>query len=214
MRKPYQKNDITVTQIDQKRLGVVYVLTLGLSSFIGVTTSFSSALWFGLLAFIIMLLSSLVLALIKPLTPSSARIPVHIIIVSAIVLMAQLMTRAFAPALEASWGLYLPLFGISYLFLMKADFFESHSVLKGALISTFYIGVGLIISLLLVGLVRELFGTGAIAFFNPLTEEVIFTLELLRPARVMGFFIQPMGGFLGLGLLLALINRLLKRKEA
>ena len=107
--------------------------------------------------------------------------------------------EAYVPALYASLGLFIPLIVVNCIVLGRAEAFAA----KNGVIPSFFdgvgIGLGFTIGLTCLGAVRELFGTGKLFGMTLMPEEFGSLVFVLAP-----------GGFIALGYLIAIVNKLKK----
>ena len=171
-------------------------LVLGTCPTLAVSTSVESALGMGVAASIVLVCSNIAISALKKVIPQKVRIPAYIVIIASFVTIVQMLVKAFVPQIDAQLGVYLPLIVVNCIILGRAEAFAcKNSVAAG-------MGVGFTAALLLMGAVRELLGTGAIA-----------GLQII-PASVspMLIFILPPGGFFVFGILMACANKLADKK--
>ena len=177
-------------------------LVLGTCPTLAVSTSVESALGMGVAASIVLVCSNIAIAALKKVIPQKVRIPAYIVIIASFVTIVQMLVKAFVPQIDAQLGVYLPLIVVNCIILGRAEMYANkHGVVDSA-IDGLGMGVGFTAALLLMGAVRELLGTGAIA-----------GLQII-PASVspMLIFILPPGGFFVFGILMACANKLADKK--
>ena len=109
--------------------------------------------------------------------------------------------KAYVPALYAALGVFIPLIVVNCVILGRAEAFASKNGIFASALDGIGIGLGFTCSLTVIGMVRELLGSGAI-FGMPLVEG-----EGLMP---LVFILAP-GGFIVLGYLMVMFNKLAKR---
>lgn len=176
-----------------------WVLILGMCPTLATTTSAVNGLCMGLATAFVLMMSNIVISLLKSLIPDKVRIPAFIVVIATFVTVVQLVMQAYIPALYDSLGLFIPLIVVNCVVLGRAEAFASKNNVWHSTLDGLFMGLGFTWALTLVGLVRELLGTGC-----------IFGHSLIGGADGMLLFILPPGGFICLGLLMALINRLRK----
>ena len=171
-------------------------LVLGTCPTLAVSTSVESALGMGVAA------SNIAIAALKKVIPQKVRIPAYIVIIASFVTIVQMLVKAFVPQIDAQLGVYLPLIVVNCIILGRAEAFACKNSVAASAVDGLGMGVGFTAALLLMGAVRELLGTGAIA-----------GLQII-PASVspMLIFILPPGGFFVFGLLMACANKLADKK--
>jgi electron transport complex protein RnfE len=176
----------------------VFVLLLGLCPALGVTTSAINGMGMGLATTFVLVMSNLVVTSIKSFIPDKVRIPSFIVIIASFVTIVELVMQGFMPALFDQLGLFIPLIVVNCLVLGRAEAFASKQNFVSSVIDGFGMGLGFTFALTLLGGVRELLGSGAIFGFN-----------LIEGDGMLVFVLAP-GAFIGLGYLIALMNKLNK----
>jgi len=176
-----------------------WVLILGMCPTLATTTSAVNGLCMGLATAFVLLCSNVVISLLKSLIPDKVRIPAFIVVIATFVTVVQLFMQGFIPALYDSLGLFIPLIVVNCVVLGRAEAFASKNNVFHSMLDGIFMGLGFTWALTLVGLVRELLGTGC-----------IFGHSLIGGADGMLLFILPPGGFICLGLLMALISKMRK----
>ncbi|MCK5299801.1 MAG: electron transport complex subunit RsxE, partial [Candidatus Aenigmarchaeota archaeon] len=115
--------------------------------------------------------------------------------------IVDLALKAYIPSLSQSLGMYVPLIVVNCIILGRAEAFASKEKVYRSALDGIGMSIGFILSICLIGIIRELFGTGSIVFFN---QRIIDTGITNMPVVMI---LGP-GAFLTLGLLLALFNYL------
>ncbi|MDE5636669.1 MAG: electron transport complex subunit RsxE, partial [Alistipes sp.] len=128
------------------------------------------------------------------------RIPAFIVIIASFVTIIQMLMQAFVPALYASLGVFIPLIVVNCIILGRAEAFASKNNAFDSVLDGIGIGLGFTLSLTAIGAVREVLGSGAI-FGMPLG---------IADFTPLVFVLAP-GGFLSLGYLMVLFNKLAKK---
>lgn len=180
-----------------------WVLILGMCPTLATTTSAINGLCMGLATAFVLMCSNVVISLLKSLIPDKVRIPAFIVVIASFVTIVQLVMQGFIPALYESLGLFIPLIVVNCIVLGRAEAFASKNNAWFSFLDGLFMGLGFTWALTLLGMVRELLGTGA-----------IFGHSIIGGADGMLLFILPPGGFLCLGLLMALINCLRNKAKA
>lgn len=187
-------------------------LVLGTCPTLAVTTSFMNGVGMGVAATIVLVCSNIVISLLRNVIPSKVRIPAFITIIAGFVSIVQLLVKAYAPAIDASLGIFLPLIVVNCIILARAEMFASKNSVIPSMLDGLGMGVGFTVTLSLMGIIREILGTGQIA----LSETAIIPLTSALGIEPMLIFILPPGGFFVFGLLIALSNKIAQKqgKEA
>jgi len=179
----------------------VFVLLLGLCPALAVSTSIDNALGMTLATFIVLLGANVIIAAIRGFVPSITRIPIFIVIIATLVTLVNLLFNAFLPDLHATLGIYLPLVVVNCMILGRAEAFASKNPMIRSIADALGMTVGFMIAMVMISFVRQLLGTGEMSVFG----FHIFSLPVLTDSP-MAMFILPPGGFLVMGLLLALLR--------
>lgn len=175
-----------------------FVMLLGMCPTLGVTTSALNGLGMGIATLFVLLLSNCAISLVKNLIPFQVRIPCFIVIAATFVTVVDLLMAAYFPKLHATLGIFIPLIVVNCLILGRAEAFASKNTVFQSALDALGMGIGFTLALTLLGLVREVLGSGA-AFGYSFVEE---------GAETMLMFIMPPGAFLALAGLIVLFNHL------
>ena len=177
-----------------------FVLVLGMCPTLATTTSALNGLEMGLATMFVLICSNIVISLLAPLVPDKVRIPVYIVVIATFVTVLQLMMQAFVPDIYDTLGLFIPLIVVNCIVLGRAEAFASkHGVLDSTL-DGIGIGIGFTLSLTVIGIVREVLGSGS-----------LFGWKFIQGDGILAFVMAP-GAFLVLGYLMVLFNKFLAKK--
>lgn len=177
----------------------IFVLVLGMCPTLGVTSSAINGMGMGVATMAVLIMSNIVIALIKNLIPDKVRIPAFIVVIASFVTIIEMLMQAYVPALYASLGVFIPLIVVNCIILGRAEAFASKNGVLDSALDGIGIGLGFTLSLTTIGAVREVLGSGSIFGFT-FAEGVMPLLFILAP-----------GGFLVLGYLMVLFNKVAKR---
>jgi len=181
----------------------VFVLVLGLCPTLAVSVSLDNALGMGMGVIFVLLGSNIIISLIRKITPNMVRIPVFIVVIAAFVTILSLVFEAYLPPLYESLGIYLPLIVVNCIILGRAEVFASKNPVLLSIADALGIGVGFTVSLVIISLLRQVLGTGALEVFGL----KLFSIPVLSQNPI-SVFIMPPGAFIVIGLLLALFRLL------
>lgn len=180
------------------------VLLLGMCPTLAVTGSAINGMGMGLAATAVLLGSNVVISLLKNLIPDKVRIPAFIVVIAAFVTVIDLVMNAYTPDLHSQLGIFIPLIVVNCIILGRAEAFASKNTVFASFIDGLVMGLGFTFALVLLGSIREILGAGAIFGYKFISED----------ASTILLFILPPGAFIALGFLIAVVNRLQKRKKA
>ena len=175
------------------------VLVLGLCPTLATTTSAMNGLEMGLATMFVLILSNIVISLIAPVVPDKVHIPVYIVVIATFVTLLQLLMQAYVPDVYETLGLFIPLIVVNCIVLGRAEAFASKNSVGDSALDGIGIGIGFTLSLTVIGIVREILGSGS-----------IFGWKFIAGDGVLAFVMAP-GAFLVLGYLMVLFNKLAKR---
>ena len=176
-----------------------FVLMLGMCPTLATTTSATNGMMMGLATMAVLIFSNIIISCIKKLTPDMVHIPVYIVVIATLVTIVQLVIKAYAPDVDKSLGLFIPLIVVNCIILGRAESFAGKNTPLDSALDGIGIGLGFTIGLTILGIFRELLGNGT-----------IFDCRLIPEDFGMLIFILPPGAFLTLGYIIAVINRFKK----
>lgn len=182
-------------------------LVLGTCPTLAVTTAASNAIGMGIAATLVLMCSNVVISLLRNIIPDKVRIPAYITIIAGFVTIVQMFVKAFAPALDESLGIYLPLIVVNCIILGRAEMYASKNTPFLSLLDGLAMGVGFTASLLCMGIIRESLGAGTIFGIS---------IPMLSDGGIMQpilFFSLAPGGFFVFGMLIAAANKLSRKKN-
>ncbi|MCQ2213162.1 MAG: electron transport complex subunit E [Bacteroidaceae bacterium] len=177
-----------------------FVLLLGMCPTLGTTSSAINGMSMGLATMAVLIVSNLIISLIKKLIPDMVRIPSYIVVIASLVTVLQMLIKAYAPDVDKSLGLFIPLIVVNCIILGRAESFAAKNGPVASIFDGIGIGLGFTLGLTSLGAVRELLGTGA-----------IFGQTLWGESYGMLMFVLAPGAFLVLGYLIVLFNKIFKK---
>lgn len=177
-----------------------FVLVLGMCPTLATTTSAINGLEMGLATMFVLILSNIFISIIAPVVPDKVHIPVYIVVIATFVTALQLLMQAYVPTVYSTLGLFIPLIVVNCIVLGRAEAFASKNSALDSAFDGLGIGIGFTLSLTVIGMVREILGSGS-----------IFGYKFLLSDGCLAFVMAP-GAFLVLGYLMVLFNKLASRK--
>ena len=161
----------------------------------------------GVAVICVLIMSNVIISLVRNITPEEIRIPVYIVIIATLVKIIQMLIEAYAPALNTSLGVFIPLIVVNCIILGRAEAFASkHGVLDSAL-DGLGMGLGYTLAVTSMSLIREVLSTGMINLVNPFDEtQVLFNIRILPDDYVISMFSSPVGAFVTFAILAALVS--------
>ena len=193
----------------------VLVQVLGMCSTMAITTSFFNGLGMGISVLVILTLSNVIIAAIRKIIPDKIRIAMFIVVIAGFVTCVDLLIQAFVPALSESLGVFIPLIVVNCIILGRAEAFSYKNGVAASFWDGIFQGFGYTVVLLIMCVIREFLGAGTI--LGGLLEigadgQLVFGLGTAAGIQVLpeqfpiGMLTLPVGGFLVLGCLIALMQ--------
>ena len=176
-----------------------FVLVLGMCPTLATTTSAMNGLEMGLATMFVLILSNIVISLIAPVVPDKVHIPVYIVVIATFVTLLQLLMQAYVPDVYETLGLFIPLIVVNCIVLGRAEAFASKNSVWDSTLDGIGIGLGFTVTLTIIGIVREILGSGS-----------VFGWKFIPGDGILAFVMAP-GAFLVLGYLMVLFNKLARK---
>lgn len=180
----------------------VLVLVLGTCPTLAISTQASNAIGMGLAATIVLLGSNIAISALRNIIPDKVRIPCYIVLIAGFVTVVQMLVQAFAPALNESLGIYLPLIVVNCIILGRAEMFANKNTVIDSALDGIGMGLGFTLTLFVMATIREILGSGTwLGMEIPILIDNNISIMTLAP-----------GGFFVFGCMIALVNKLSKGK--
>ncbi len=178
----------------------VLVLLLGTCPSLATSSSLINALGMGLSATAVLICSNIVISLLRKVIPDKVRIPCYIVVIAGFVTIVQFLLQAYAPAINESLGVFIPLIVVNCIILGRAEAFANKNNIFDSALDGIGMGLGFALALACMGAIREFFGTGCILGIT------------IIPDFSIGFFNLPPGGFFVYGCIIAILMKFSKGK--
>ena len=176
-----------------------FVLLLGMCPTLATTTSAINGLSMGLATLFVLVLSNMAISAIAPVVPDKVHIPVYIVVIATFVTILQFAMQAYTPDMYKTLGLFIPLIVVNCIVLGRAEAFASKNGIVDSALDGLGIGFGFTMSLTVLGLVREILGSGS-----------AFGWKFISGDGILVFVMAP-GAFIALGYLMVLFNKIAKK---
>ena len=176
-----------------------FVLILGMCPTLATTTSAINGLSMGLATLFVLILSNMAISAIAPAVPDKVHIPVYIVVIATFETVLQFLMQAFVPGIYATLGLFIPLIVVNCIVLGRAEAFANKNGIVDSALDGLGVGLGFTASLTVIGLIREILGSGS-----------AFGFKFIPGDGILAFVMAP-GAFLVLGYLMVLFNKFLKK---
>lgn len=184
------------------------VQLLGLCPLLAVSNSVVNALGLGLATILVLVGSNLTVSLLRKQVIPAIRLPAFVMIIAAFTTCAELLMQAWAYTLYQTLGIFIPLIVTNCIILGRAEGFASKNSPMAATLDGLMMGAGFTAVLLVLGILREALGTGAVFANMDLLLPFAGDWELQWYSTETPFLlaILPPGAFLFMGFLIALKN--------
>ena len=193
----------------------VLVQVLGMCSTMAITTSFFNGIGMGLAVTVILTCSNILISALRNFIPSQIRIAAYITIIAGFVTVVDLSLQAFIPALSASLGVFIPLIVVNCIVLGRAEAFASKNSVAASAVDGICQGIGYTLVLIVMCVFREFFGAGT--FGGGLLGGGALGsapgVEIFPAEYGVSVLTLPVGGFLTLGCLIAVMQWALAKSE-
>lgn len=177
-----------------------FSLLLGMCPTLATTTSAINGLSMGLATLFVLVLSNMAISATAPYIPDKVRIPAYIVIIAAFVTILQLVMQAFTPDIYQTLGLFIPLIVVNCIVLGRAEAFANKNGVVDSACDGLGIGIGFTFALTLLGIVREMLGSGS-----------AFGFKFISGDGILVFVLAP-GAFLALAYLIVIFRKLTAKK--
>lgn len=180
----------------------VFRLLLGMCPTLAVTAAVKPALTMGASVIFVLICSNIVVSLMRNLLKPHLRILMFTLTIATFVTIADLFLKAFLPDMSEKLGPYIPLIIVNCIIICRAEACASKNGLVVSIVDAIGMGLGFTATLCVLAGIRELISTGK-----------IFELQVMPSAFVpWAAMSMPVGAFITLGLMLALVNIITKKQ--
>jgi len=186
-------------------------IVLGLCPTLALTKSVESGFGMGVMLTFVLVCSNVLISLLRKIIPGKVRIACFIIVVATFVIIVELLMQAYAYTIYEKMGIFIPLIVVNCIPLGRAEAFASKNGVLASTADGLGIGIGYTMALSLLGVIREVIGTGSLVGEIPFLFSYKVTNIFGSSYEPFRFMIEAPGAFVGLGLLLAIMNMLGKK---
>ncbi len=178
-------------------------LVLGMCPTLAITYRATNGIGMGLATTFVLVFSNLVISLLRKSIPEKIRIPAFVIIIAAFVSIVEMVMQAYLPALYETLGVFISLIVVNCIIFARAESFAFKQPPIASMVDGLGMGLGFTLAITLLASIRELLGAGTIFGIS-------FVPEWYQP---MAIAVQPAGGFILLGVTLAVVNGIAARSQ-
>ena len=197
----------------------VLVQQIGMCATMAITTTLFNGLGMGLSVLIILTCCNVVVSAIRKIIPDEIRLAIFVVVIAGFVTIVDLLLQAFIPALSEALGVFIPLIVVNCIIIGRAEAFCQKMPVGASFFDGIFQGLGYTIVLIIMCVVRELLGSGRFGGgLIDVTNGFRFTLDgtgagiqIFNSDFGASILNLPFGGFLTLGVLLAVMQYALKK---
>jgi Na+-transporting NADH:ubiquinone oxidoreductase subunit D len=135
---------------------------LGICSALAVTTSLQVSMVMAIAVTLVMGFSSMFISVLRHQIPSSIRIIVQMVIIASLVIVVDQVLKAYAYEISKTLSVFVGLIITNCIVMGRAEAFAMKNPPIDSFIDGIGNGLGYGLILMLVGFIRELFGTGSL----------------------------------------------------
>ena len=170
----------------------IFRLALSMCPAVGISTTVMNGFMLGVAVLFVQVCSSLTISMVKKVIHPRIRIPTYTLTIATWVTVIDMVLAAYMPEAYAKMGIFVKLIVAFAIITMRLEMFAC----KEPVGASFWdgLGMGFMIGMMTIGLVRELLGSGAILGYDVLGFKPLL------------FFILPSAGFFVVGLMMAFFN--------
>ena len=195
----------------------VLVQLIGMCATMAITTTLFNGVGMGLSVLIILTCCNVVVAAIRKIIPNEIRLAIFVVIIAGFVTIVDLLLKAYIPALSDALGVFIPLIVVNCIIIGRAEAFCQKNTVGASFFDGIFQGIGYTLVLIVMCVFRELtgsgrFGGGLIDLAKGITMDGTGAgIQLFPETFGASIMTLPFGGFLTLGLLIALMQYALKK---
>ena len=199
----------------------VLVQLIGMCATMAITTTLFNGVGMGLSVLIILTCCNVVVSAIRKIIPDEIRLAIFVVVIAGFVTIVDLLLQAYIPALSDALGVFIPLIVVNCIIIGRAEAFCQKNTVSASFFDGIFQGLGYTLVLIAMCVIREFIGSGRFGGgLIDVTNGFRFTLDgtgagiQIFPAEFgAGIMNLPFGGFITLGLLIAVMQYALKKSK-
>ena len=197
----------------------VLVQLIGMCATMAITTTLFNGVGMGLSVLVILTCCNVVVSAIRKIIPNEIRLAIFVVIIAGFVTIVDLLLQAYIPALSDALGVFIPLIVVNCIIIGRAEAFCQKNTVGASFLDGIFQGLGYTLVLIVMCVFRELvgsgrFGGGLIDITNGFRITMDGTgagIQLFPSDYGATIMTLPFGGFITLGLLIAIMQYALKK---
>jgi Na+-transporting NADH:ubiquinone oxidoreductase subunit D len=191
----------------------VLVAILGICSALAVTTSVKPAITMGLAVSFVTGGSSFIVSLLRKVTPDSVRMITQLAVISMFVTIFDLGLKAYAYDLSKTLSVFVGLIITNCLVMGRAEAMAKNVKPIPAMFDGFSAGLGYAVVILIVGIIREIFGSGTLLGYQVIPLSWYATPENPGGYQNLNIMVLAPGAFFIIGGMIWVVNVINRKKE-
>ncbi len=172
----------------------IFKLALSMCPAVGISTTVMNGILLGTAVLFVQVFSSVTISVFKNYIHPRIRIPTYTLTIATWVTVIDLVLAAYMPEAYAKMGIFVKLIVAFAIITMRLEMFACKESVNDSFWDGLGMGLGFMVGMVAIGLVRELLGSGAILGYDVLGFKPLL------------FFILPSAGFFVVGLMMAFFN--------
>lgn len=148
----------------------ILVQVLGICSALAVTSQLEPAIVMGLSVTVITAFSNVIISLIRKTIPNRIRIIIQLVVIAALVTIVSMILKAFAYDVSVQLSVYVGLIITNCILMGRLEAFAMMNKAWPSFLDGIGNGLGYAYILVIVGAVREFFGSGSLLGFKILPD--------------------------------------------
>jgi electron transport complex protein RnfE len=204
-----EQNQSNLQQFSDGILGnnPVLVQLLGMCPTLAVTNSLENALVMGAAATFVLLSSNVITSLLRNQIRPHVRILIFTLTIATFVTIADLVLKAHMYDVSKKLGPFVPLIIVNCIIICRAEVVAIRSSLARSLADAFGIGIGFTAALSILGVVREVLGSGTLTILSGTSLAFRVIPKEIWDTHAWVIMILPPGAFLTLGVVIGIANQ-------
>ena len=147
-------------------------LVLGCCSVLAVTTTLSGAVGMGLAMTFVLVCSNIFISALRKIIPAKVHLPCYIVSIATFVTVVQMVMQAYVPDLYKTLGVFISLIVVNCIILGRAEMFACKNTVLDSALDGLGMGIGYILTMALMGGIRELIGSGTLLGVTIIPESI------------------------------------------
>ncbi len=172
----------------------IFRLALSMCPAVGISTTVMNGFMLGVAVLFVQVFSSVTISIFKNVIHPRIRIPTYTLTIATWVTVIDLTLAAAMPDAYAKMGIFVKIIVAFAIITMRLEMFACKEPVTSSFWDGFGMGLGFLIGMVTIGVVRELLGSGALLGYD------------LLGFKPLLFFILPSAGFFVVGLMMAFFN--------